>query len=115
MSKSIHREELIVIYRQEILKDIRLFTSQPVAKFYDSLFLNLDLSFVPEFPKTGRKGFSNHAMICSFIVMKCEGFSMITDLVDYLNFIEVVLLVAHLLKPNAAFVNVFKNNEKHNV
>ena len=92
MSKSIHREELIVIYRQEILKDIRLFTSQPVAKFYDSLFLNLDLSFVPEFPKTGRKGFSNHAMICSFIVMKCEGFSMITDLVDYLNN---NLLIAH--------------------
>ena len=85
MSKSIHRKELIVIYRQEILKDIRLFTSQPVAKFYDSLFLNLDLSFVPEFPKTGRKGFSNHAMICSFIVMKCEGFSMISDLVDYLH------------------------------
>ena len=24
-------------------------------------------------------------MICAFIVMKCEGFSMITDLVDYLN------------------------------
>ena len=51
MSKSIHRKELIVIYRQEILKDIRLFTSQPVAKFYDSLFLNLDLSFIPEYPK----------------------------------------------------------------
>ena len=92
MSKSIHRKELIVIYRQEILKDIRLFTSQPVAKFYDSLFLNLDLSFIPEFPKTGRKGFSNHAMICAFIVMKCEGFSMVTDLVDYLNN---NLLIAH--------------------
>ena len=40
----------------------------------------------------GRKGFSNHAMICSFIVMKCEGFSMVSDLVDYLynN-----LLIAH--------------------
>ena len=74
------------------MKDIRLFTSQPVAKFYDSLFLNLDLSSIPEFPKTGRKGFSNHAMICSFIVMKCEGFSMITDLVDYLNN---NLLIAH--------------------
>ena len=85
MSKSIHRKELIVIYRQEILKDIRLFTSQPVAKFYDSLFLNLDLSFIPEFPKTGRKGFSNHAMICAFIVMKCEGFSQITVLMDYLD------------------------------
>ncbi len=72
MSKSIHRKELIIIYRQEILKDIRLFTSQPVAKFYDSLFLNLDLSFVPKFPKTGRKVFSNHAMICAFIVMKSQ-------------------------------------------
>lgn len=67
------------------MKDIRLFISQPVAKFYDSLFLNLDLSFVTQFPKTRRKGFSNHAMICAFIVMKCEGFSIITDLVDYLN------------------------------
>lgn len=60
------------------------FSSQPVAKFYDSLFLNLDLSFVPEYPYTGRKGFCNHAMICAFIVMKCEGFSMISDFVDYL-------------------------------
>lgn len=76
---------MIAIYRQQIIQDIRLFTSQPVAKFYDSLFLNLDLSFVQEYPKTGRKGFSNHAMICAFIVMKCEGFPMITDLVDYLN------------------------------
>lgn len=92
MSKSIHRKDLIIIYRQEILKDIRLFTSHSVAKFYDSLFLNLDLSFIPEFPKTGRKGFSNHAMICAFIVIKREGFSMITDLVDYLNN---NLLIAH--------------------
>ncbi len=92
LPKSIHRKELIVIYRQEILKDIRLFTSQPAAKFYDSLFLNLDLSSVPEFPKTGRRGFSNHAMLCSFIVMKCEVFSMLTDLVDYLNN---NLLIAH--------------------
>lgn len=85
MPKQIHRKELIAIYRQQIIQDIRLFTSQPVAKFYDSLFLNLDLSFVREYPKTGRKGFSSHAMICAFIVMKCEGFPMITDLVDYLN------------------------------
>ncbi|MCI6139327.1 MAG: transposase, partial [Clostridium sp.] len=75
-----------------MLKDIRLFTSQPVAKFYDSLFLNLDLSSVQEYPVTGRKGFSNHAMVCAFIVMKCEGLSMISDLVDYLNN---NLLIAH--------------------
>lgn len=92
MPKQIHRKELIAIYRQQIIQDIRLFTSQPVAKFYDSLFLNLDLSFLQEYPKTGRKGFSNHAMICAFIVMKCEGFPMITDLVDYLNN---NLLIAH--------------------
>ena len=48
--------------------------------------------FVQEFPHMGRKGFSNHAMICSFIVMKCEGFSMVSDLVDYLNN---NLLIAH--------------------
>ena len=92
MPKQIHRKELIAIYRQQIIQDIRLFTSQPVAKFYDSLFLNLDLSFVREYPKTGRKGFSSDAMFCAFIVMKCEGFPMITDLVDYLNN---NLLIAH--------------------
>ena len=31
-------------------------------------------------------------MICAFIVMKCEGFSMISDLVDYL---DNNLLIAH--------------------
>lgn len=60
--------------------------------FYDSLFLNLDLSFVPEYPATGRKGFSSHAMLSAFIVMKCEGLSMVSDLVDYLNN---NLLIAH--------------------
>lgn len=74
------------------MKDIRLFTSQPIAKFYDALFLHLDLSFIQEYPLTGRKGFSRHAMVCAFTVMKCEGFSMITDLFDYLNN---NLLIAH--------------------
>ena len=83
---------MIVIYRQEIIQDIRLFTSQPAARFYDSLFFNLDLSSVQDYPHTGRKGFSKHSVVCAFIVMKCEVFSMITDLVDYLynN-----LLIAH--------------------
>ena len=31
-------KEAVAIYRQEILQDIRLFTSQPKAKFYDNLF-----------------------------------------------------------------------------
>ena len=77
---------MVFIYRQEILQDISLFTSQPKAKFYDELFLNLDLSFIPaNKSNTGRKGYSNHSMICAFIVMKCEGFAQISDLHDYLS------------------------------
>jgi len=77
---------LAVIYRQEILQDIAFFTSAPKAQFYDKLFFNLDLSEFPESTaKTGRNGFSKRALLCAFIVMKCECFSCITDLVDYLN------------------------------
>ena len=84
---------MVVIYRQEILNDISLFTSQPKAKFYDELFLNLDLSNIPSRSKSkGRKGYDNHSLICAFVVMKCEGFTQITDLVDYLNN---NLLIAH--------------------
>ena len=77
---------MVFIHRQEILKDISLFTSQPKTKFYDELFINLDLSCIPAHnSKTGRTSYSNHAMICAFIVMKCEGFSQISDLHDYLS------------------------------
>ena len=77
---------VVFIYRQEILKDVSLFTSQPKAKFYDELFINLDLSRIPAHnSKIGRAGYSNHSMICAFIVMKCEGFSQISDLHDYLS------------------------------
>lgn len=77
---------MAVIYRQEIIQDITFFTSTPKAKFYDKLFINLDLSEFPESTaKTGRNGFSKHALLCAFIVMKCECFSYITDLLDYLN------------------------------
>ena len=48
--------------------------------------MNPDLSCIPEYnSKTGRTGYSNHAMICAFIVMKCEGFSQISDLLDFLS------------------------------
>ena len=67
-----------------------LFTSQSVVKFYDNLFSTLDF----ELPRadTGRKGYPKEAMVCAFIVMKCEGFSQITDLADYL---ENNLIIAH--------------------
>ena len=76
---------MAVIYRQEIIQDISFFTSAPKASFYDKLFLNLDLSEFPESTaKTGRNGYSKRALLCAFIVMKCECFSCITDLVDFL-------------------------------
>ena len=77
---------MVFIYLQELLKDISRFTSQPKAKFYDDLFINLDLSCIPACnSRIGRTSYSNHAMICAFIVMKYEGFSQISDLHDYLS------------------------------
>ena len=60
-----------------------LFTSQSVAMFYDKLFSSLDFT-LPR-AETGRQGFPKEAMVCAFIVMKCEGFTQITDLMDYLD------------------------------
>jgi hypothetical protein len=77
---------VIFIYRQELLNDISIFTSQPKQKFYDDLFLSLNLDELPlHNAKTGRKGATNHAFVCAFIVMKCEGFSQVSDLHDYLT------------------------------
>lgn len=74
-----------VIYRQEIIQDIALLTSEPKARFYSELFSHLDLSnFSDNAAKTERKGFSNQAKPRAAIVMKCECFSSITDLLDYL-------------------------------
>ena len=60
-----------------------LFTSQSAAAFYDKIFSSLD--FTLPGAATGRRGFPKEAMVCAFIVMKCEGFPQITDLVDYLD------------------------------
>lgn len=82
-----------VIYRQEIIQDITLFTSEPKARFYSDLFAHLDLSGFPDnISAAGRKGFSNRAKLRAAIVMKCECFSCITDLLDYL---QNNLLIAH--------------------
>lgn len=77
------RNGLAAIYRQEIIQDVTLFTSQSAAVFYDNLFSELD--FMLPVAATGRRGFPKEAMVCAFIVMKCEGFSQITDLADYLD------------------------------
>ena len=83
---------MVIIYRQEIIQNVTLFISQPKAIFYSELFMHLDLSPISaSHAKTGRKS-QKEALFCSFIVMKCEGFSQISDLVDYLNN---NLLIAH--------------------
>ena len=74
---------LAAIYRQEIIQDVTLFTSQSAATFYDKIFSSLN--FTLPAAATGRRGFPKEAMVCAFIVMKCEGFSQITDLADYLD------------------------------
>ena len=83
MQRKSTRKGLAAIYRQEIIQDITLFTSQSAAMFYDKLFSSLDFT-LPR-AATGRRGFPKEAVVCAFIVMKCEGFSQITDLVDYLD------------------------------
>ena len=49
--------------------------------FYDKLFSSLDFT-LPR-AATGRRGLPKEAMVCAFIVMKCEGFSQITDLLCF--------------------------------
>jgi hypothetical protein len=69
-----------------------MFVNQPKSKFYDTLFLHLDTSTIAaSAAKTGRKS-QREALFCAFVVMKCEGFSQITDLHDYLSN---NLLIAH--------------------
>ena len=90
------RRELAAIYRQEIIQDVTLFTSQSAAMFYDKLFSSLDFTL----PKaaTGRRGFPKEAMVCAFIVMKCEGFAQTTDLMDYLDNSALKPIMAKLVR-----------------
>ena len=74
---------LAAIYRQELIEDVTLFTSQSSATFYGRLFDTLDYD-LPH-ARTGRKGFPKEAMLNAFLVGACEGFGYITDLRDYLD------------------------------
>ena len=90
------RKGLVAIYRQEIIQDVTLFTSQSAAMFYDKLFSSLDFT-LPR-AATGRRGFPKEAMVCAFIVMKCEGFAQITDLADYLDNSALKPIMAKLVR-----------------
>lgn len=85
-----NRRELAAIYRQKIIEDITLFTAQGISTFYKKLFEHLEFELPRK--RTGRRGFPKEAMLCAFLVMKCEGFSQVTDLADYL---ENNRLIAH--------------------
>ena len=90
------RRGLAAIYRQEIIQDVTLFTSQSAALFYDKLFSSLDFT-LPR-AATGRRGFPKEAMVCAFIVMKCEDFAQITDLADYLDNSALKPIMAKLVR-----------------
>lgn len=68
------------IYRQELLQDISLLTSQPKARFFDELFLHLDLSFMESVHAKARRESQKEALLCAAIVMKREGFGCVTGL-----------------------------------
>lgn len=48
MKEKTIRKGPALIYRQEILQDITLFTSTTKARFYDKFFDNIDLSCFPD-------------------------------------------------------------------
>lgn len=72
------------------MQDVSLFTGQGVSSFYKKLFDHLYFELPRK--RTGRSGFPKEALLCAFLVMKCEGFSQITDLAYYL---ENNRLIAH--------------------
>ena len=75
------------MHQQLIMNIIDLFTPQSKADFYTIIFDNIDLSAFPDEVNSGNsgpEGFSRHALFRAFMVMKCEKFSDITQLQEYL-------------------------------
>lgn len=72
--------------RQQIFNLMDLFTSQPIINFYEEIFDNIDLSFIPQFipSKYGPKGYPQHALIRALIVMKLQSIQEITSLREFL-------------------------------
>jgi hypothetical protein len=79
----------------------QLYTNNTTIKFYETLFSELDLSGVAEYPRKsdkptkyqGRKPVSRHNLFRSYIVMKTQLFGKVSQLLDYLeNNIAVAIL-----------------------
>ena len=79
------RKGLAAIYRQKIIQDVTLFTSQSAAMFYDKLFSSLDFT-LPR-ATTGRRGFPKEAMVCAFYRYEMRP---IAKLLEYLDFIRMI-------------------------
>lgn len=75
------------MHQQLIMNIIDLFTPQSKVDFYFKIFETLDLSMFPDEVNSGNsgpEGFSRHALFKAYMVMKCEKFSEITQLQEYL-------------------------------
>lgn len=75
------------MHQQLIMNIIDLFTPQSKMEFYTKIFDTLDLSAFPDEANSGSsgpEGFSRHALFKAYMVMKCEKFSEITQLQEYL-------------------------------
>jgi len=75
------------MHQQLIMNITDLFTPQSKVDFYTKIFDTLDLSSFPDYvnsSSSGPDGFSRHALFRAFMVMKCEKFSEITQLQEYL-------------------------------
>lgn len=75
------------MHQQLIMNIIDLFTPQSKVDFYTKIFDTLDLTEFPDevnSSNSGPDGFSRHSLFRAFMVMKCEKFSEITQLQEYL-------------------------------
>ena len=95
----------------------QLYSNNKSVKFYTSLFSELDLSSIEEYPRknhsAGNKPTSNHALIRAYIVMKSERFAYISDLIDYLSNNPIIAYLCsfslHSLPKKDVFYRFIKN------
>ncbi|SHH25143.1 Transposase domain [Caloranaerobacter azorensis DSM 13643] len=73
--------------RYLVFECIKFFTSTHKSNFYPKLFDVINLSDFHEYPssKYSPKRYPRHTLFRVFVVMKCEKFSHITQLIIYLN------------------------------
>ena len=73
--------------RQLIFNIIDLFAPNSRTKFYKKIFEAIDLSTFPKYKqsKFGPKGYNQHALFRSFILMKAKKLSKVAQLYNFLD------------------------------